>query len=146
MFKMLKENDEPTIFGRCLTFVLMCVTLMIGYFIFILISLSAPYSLLVFGILFWWGYYKFELVINGAEANNSRIFYHLKEDFKTSFIPGYRLYRTKRDWMPIYQRSYGKDGIEERMVELSKGYPGPIHFIFTHLIIPFGLFVAYFFV
>ncbi len=92
----------------------------IGWAIYAMI-ITAPFGLLVMGGLMWWGYFAFETAMNGGKTDIESLFKHAENDFKNNFGHG--------AWEHRMKLSRGDD-------EWAQMYPGKVHCIFTHIILP----------
>lgn len=92
--------------------------------IYIILSIFA----LVFGLAFWYIFYGLELYMNGAsfgKGSKYSIFHYLWEEFLW-ILPGGRKMKIK----------FCED--RDMSSEEAKDLPGVFHFMFTHILIPFG--------
>lgn len=82
--------------------------------------------LLCLGFIVWFFYYGLELFLNGAHMQKSPFYYAYQE--LMCILPG--------GWKRKLKYC-------ENDIELAKSLPGISHFVFTHILIPFGLFFLY---
>lgn len=124
--------------------------------IVMIVSWTLPWSLLVVGFSAWYLYYGLECFINGEKGP----FSSLKQDFLINFSPNAwenRMATVEHLRKSIdndsftyidmsFKDNYPENGTtEEKLEYIAKtGLPGKFHFMFTHVIIPFGPFAAYF--
>ncbi len=83
--------------------------------------LTAPAGMIVMGGLIWWGLFATETAFNGGKTDIESLFGYVRDDFKNNFGSG--------AWEHRMKLSNGNE-------EWAKMYPGKIHCITTHVIIP----------
>ena len=86
-----------------------------------LIKVTVPYSLLPVGFALWWIYYIAEVAINGGQTAGFALFEHALNDFKNNFGRNSHLYRLE---------------LANGDAEWASMFPGKIHCIVTHIVLP----------
>ncbi len=93
----------------------------IGWTIYAMI-ITAPFGLLVMGGLLWWGFFAFETAMNSGKTDIESLFGWAGNDFKNNFGSNtweHRLSLTRNN--------------DEEWAEM---FPGKVHCIFTHVLLP----------
>ncbi len=83
--------------------------------------LTAPAGMIVMGGLIWWGMFAFETAFNGGQTDIESLFGYVRDDFKNNY--------GSEAWQHRMKLSNGNE-------EWAEMYPGKIHCITTHVIIP----------
>ena len=86
-----------------------------------LIKVTIPYSLVPVGFALWWIYYIAEVAINGGQTAGLALFEHAHNDFMNNFSRDSKEFRLN---------------LANGDAEWASEFPGKIHCIVTHIVIP----------
>lgn len=93
---------------------------------------TQPWSWIFVGALLWWGGYAFETAINGGRTDFISLLRFARDDFHCA-IPG----KHSREYkLKLAEKIYDPSSETQSLEEVADMFPGTLHFLWTHVLIP----------